>query len=178
MTRLDGLLISIALSLACLALVYRGYEYWVLDQRADQVIENIENVAKAVHHYHEQTGRWFPVEQEDRPAQIYPDPFHHSIMSTTYQGLDERWLWLENNFGMVLQLVRFEIDSETRVTQHVFDESMKDGEPYLRLLLDYGKRSKTDTRVLMALQDRLPAGALSELDDHYYVLDIRNLRVE
>jgi hypothetical protein len=175
-TRLDLLLIGIALVLTVVALTWRGLEYWRINSQTDEVFQNILAVAHAVHEYHDSTGRWFPEENDEgRPVQLYPDPFHHRKISTSYQGLDERWLWLENNYGMVLQLIKFD-ESRVRISRYLFDESLGDGEPYIRILLDYGKNSQTETRLLMQLQDKLPAGAMIELDDHYFVIDVRQLR--
>ncbi len=172
-TRLDILLIGVALTLTALALAWRGLEVRQIAQQASDVDSNIQAVAAAVHQYHEETGQWFPEEQtEDRPAQIYPDPFHHHLRPTSYQGLDERWLWFENNHGMLLQLVRF---SGNSLSPHLFNETFKEGEPYLRILLDYGLQEQSETHILMRLERELPQGSIVELDDHYFVIDIRQL---
>ena len=59
-----------------------------------------------------------------------------------YQGLDERWLWRENNQGLVLQLVRF----DSLAPYPFIRAHYKNDEPYLRILLDYGERFAIESR--------------------------------
>ena len=156
----------------------RGIDELRLTSAANQTAENIHAITAAVRHYHSNTGRWFP-EQEGQETQTQAPQMYIDIFNKNkfhYQGLDERWLWRENNQGLVLQLVRF--DSNSSLPTHLFDAHYKNDEPYLRILLDYGERFAIESEILMRVQKQLPDGALAEIDDHYYIVDLRRLSHE
>lgn len=173
-TRLDFGLTMLALLLALLVLGHRAYELFYLNSAAGQVMGNIEQVAESVEKYHNKTGRWFPPADTNwSGAQVYPDPFHHD--RTRYQGLDEELLWFEHNFGIVLQLIRFDAAGVLTVPANLFEQPFRFDEPYLRVLLDYDSEGRVEIEILDRLESRLPQGALAELDDHYYVIDLRRI---
>ncbi|MEK9823965.1 MAG: hypothetical protein VW840_17500, partial [Gammaproteobacteria bacterium] len=58
---------------------------------------------------------------------------------------------------------------------HLFEVPYQQDEPYLRVLLDYGARGQVETEIMMRVQEQLPDGILGEVDDHYYVVDLRKL---
>jgi hypothetical protein len=173
-TRLDRLLIV-------LAFVFPG---WVITSmllaRADtyiaeeQVLANITAVAGTVRDYHQATGRWFPlVPHGNRAVRVYLNPFDD--LAPDYQNLNNEWLWRENNHGMVLQLVGYDEPRDRWLGSHQFKLPFKQGEPYIRILVDYGSAGDTETAILRRLETEFAAGLLAKLDDHLYVLDIRGL---
>lgn len=173
-TRLDILLTALALLLAALMLAHTGYEFIRADRAADQVWENIQGVSSAVERYRQKTGMWFPPTESGKFAgRVFPDPFHPD--GAKYQGLDEKLLWFENNFGIISQLTRFDPAVDRTIPANLFEKPFLPGEPYLRVLVDYGKQNQVEESILLRVQTRLPEGALAELDDHYYVIDLRRL---
>ncbi len=172
-TRFDILLVIMPLALALLLGGHRIYEHVRYERAADQVEENITEIATAVSSFHYQTGNWFPAASNARQVRVYLDPFH--VQGMDYQGLDQELLWRENNFGMVLQLVRFDPALDRAIPIHIFDVPFETGEPYLRVLIDYGANMPVEREILLRVQSRLPDKSLAEIDDHYYVIDLRRL---
>jgi len=175
-TRLDRVLVVIPIVLFLMVLGWRAYVLLQLNDAADQVAENIRSVAKAAENYQAGTGRWFPLDAEEvggaRRVMIYMDVFDES--NPSYQGLNDAWLRRENNSGLVLQLVKYELETSD-LPGHLFAVPYVDGEPYLRVLLDYGSRFLAESEIMLRVQALLPAGAIAEVDDHYYVVDLRRL---
>lgn len=171
-TRLELVLISTAVLLSLLMLGYRSYQYFQFENAADQITSRILQIAGAVETYHEKTGRWFPIDPEtNSEIRVFPDPFDDKMPE--YQGLDQTVLDRESNSGVILQLVRFSPDRNQSVPVHLFDSPFQANDPYLRVLLDYGQLNQAESETLIRVQERLPAGSIAELDDHYYVIDIR-----
>lgn len=173
-THLDRLLTGAALLITFALVGHRLYEHFRFEHAADQVFTNITAVADAVSTYHSNTGRWFPVSRgENSRMRVFLDPFHEAVPE--YQGLNQEWLWRENNFGMVLQLVRFDPKLDQAIPIHLFLKSYQLNQPYLRVLTDYGPGNQAETEVLIRVQNKLPEGSVAEVDDHYYVIDLRRL---
>jgi hypothetical protein len=171
-TRLELTLVSLAVLLSLLMLGHRTYQHLYFENAADQITSRILQIAGAVETYHEKTGHWFPMNPEtNSEIRVFPDPFDDEMPE--YQGLDQTVLEREGNAGVILQLVRFAPDQYQAVPVHLFSSPFKANEPYLRVLLDYGQLNQAETETLIRVQARLPAGAIAELDDHYYVIDIR-----
>lgn len=173
-TKLELSLVSIAVLLTVLTLGYRTYQHFYFERAAREVTGHIYEIAKATKNYEQKTGRWFPLESTDgRSVQIFPDPFHDD--SPTYQGLNEAILERENNHGIVLQLAQFTTSQNATMPVHLFNVPYQRGQPYLRVLIDYGDQSQVETEILMRVQKKLPSGSIAERDDHYYVIDLREL---
>lgn len=173
-TRLDFILVSAAVLISLAVISYRVSQHTRFETDATSITTNIETVAAAVEKYRGNTGRWFPVDLENSTSVlVYPDPFRPG--AKPYQGLPAEILSRDNNAGLVMQLVRFEPEADPVFPVHLFDRPYEAGEPYLRILLDYGKRGQTETEILMRAQSRLPANSIGEVDDHYYVVDLRRL---
>ncbi|XOV86925.1 MAG: hypothetical protein ACFHX7_18410 [Pseudomonadota bacterium] len=168
------MLMGLAIVLTVSMLGYRAYQHIRYELEADQVTQNIQAVADAVKQFHDNTGRWFPKPKEtETRMRVYLDPFHES--TPDYQGLNQEWLWRENNFGMVLQLVKFAPGVDTSLTRHLFAEPFRKYEPYLRVLLDNGPKSLDEAEILVRVQNRLPDGSIAIVDDNYFVVDLRRL---
>ena len=173
-TRFELLLASMAVLLTVLMLGHRTQQYLYFENAADDITSNITLIAKSVETYHSKTQRWFPIDTETNAELfVFPDPFN--IGTLEYQGLDKSVLKREANAGIILQLVRFTPEINQAVPVHLFDTPFQLNDPYLRVLLDYGQLNQAETETLMRVQERLPAGAIAELDDHHYVIDIRRL---
>lgn len=171
-TRLELTLVSLAVLLSLLMLGHRTYQHLYFENAADQITSRILQIAGAVETYHEKTGRWFPMDAKtNSEIRVFPDPFDDEM--SEYQGLDQAVLERGSNSGVILQLVRFAPGQYHAVPPHLFESQFQENEPYLRVLLDYGQLNQAETEMLMRVQARLPAGAIAELDDHYYVIDIR-----
>ena len=170
-TRLDLLAVGTALLISLVMLGDRLYTHLKLEQSAGSVAINLFAIADAVNEYHEHTGRWFPEELDDRPLNIFPDPFHEN--SPSYQGLNEAWMLRENNAGLLLQLVRFDPDIETQI--HLFDAPLREHEVYLRILLDYDDEGKIESESMILLRNQLPQNTMVQIDDHYFAIDMKRL---
>ncbi len=170
-TRLDLGLAGIALLITLLLIAHQITRDLSLQSQAREVAANITAVAETVSIYYQKTGRWFP----DNPnnQRIYDNPFDESAVP--YQGLDVTRLHRDANAGMVLQLVRYEPTIDRAFFRHPFRVPLAPGEPFLRVLLDYGSSGQTETLVLLRLQELLPPESLVEIDDHYFIIDIRAL---
>jgi len=173
-TRLDLALVASALVISLAVIAYRVSQHTRFENAAADIISNVYTVAGAVNQFHGNTGRWFPAGTtgEDR-TQVYPDPFHPD--AKPYQGLAAETLSRDNNAGLVIQLVEFQPEADPAFPVHLFSQPYRAGEPYLRILLDYGERGQTETEILIRAQNRLPANIIGEVDDHYYVIDLRRL---
>ncbi len=174
-TRLDTFLVSLAVGLTILLLCTRLFNYLQLQAEADQIHSNIQAIAETVHEFKEQTGQWFP-QKAASEEYTFPDPFRYHHVATKYQGLEERWFTPGQNHGIIIQLVRFDSSKESRLTRHIFETALKNGEPYIRMLLHNRDSMETKSTVVMMLQNKLPAGTLAEINDHYFVVDIRELQ--
>lgn len=152
-------------------IAHRIYQQATLAQAAGELTDNIYAVAGAVHRYHDNTGEWFPDAAVTHGSALYINPFDDN--AEPYQGLDTRHLWRENNHGVVLQLKGF--TANQALPAHTFATPFSPGEPYLRLLLEYSERGQIQSEILLRVQANLPPGVLAELDDHYYVIDLRSL---
>ncbi|MCB1646906.1 MAG: hypothetical protein KDI36_15710 [Pseudomonadales bacterium] len=173
-TKADLLLTGLAILLSVSMLGYRGFQQIRYELEADKVAQNILAVADAVKQFHDNTGRWFPKPKEtETRMRVYLDPFHET--TPDYQGLNQEWLWRENNFGMVLQLVKFSPDFDTSLTRHLFAKPFLNHQPYLRILLDNSPKSLDEMEILFRVQNRLPEGSIANVDDNYYVVDLRRL---
>ena len=172
--RLELLLVGLAVTMTILLIGHRSYQHLYLERATDQISANIHDIAKGIQTYHRKTGRWFPKDVNGSGSiRVFPDPFHPN--SPDYQGLEASSFDRASNYGVVLQLVRFDPTKDTVVPVHLFEAPFARDEPYLRLLLDYGERSQVETEILIRVQARLPLHAIGEVDDHYYVVDIRRL---
>ncbi|MGB0692978.1 MAG: hypothetical protein ACPGPD_09710 [Pseudomonadales bacterium] len=173
-TRMDLAAVALASLISVFVIAYRSWLHYEYETAANQVTANVLAVAASVHDFHENTGRWFPMAtgRKDR-VQAYPDPFHPD--ARPYQGLDVERLRRENNSGLVLQLVRHQPRKDRAFPLHLFEVPYQQDEPYLRVLLDYGGRGQVETEIMMRVQEQLPDGILGEVDDHYYVVDLRKL---
>ena len=174
-TKLDILFGAVAVGLTVLLLGTRLFNYMQLQSDADEMYRNLQSISTAVHEFKAQTGEWFPEATSASAMFSFPDPFNFPRVSDQYQGLEDQWFSTENNHNMIVQLVRFDSERANRVTRHLFQHALSDGEPFIRILLPYGNETTTDTRILLMLQDQLPPQSLAEVDDHYFVLDLRQL---
>lgn len=173
-TLLDLIAVASAALLSLAIAGYRGWQHYEMEMAAHLVTDNILAVARTVDEYHAQTGRWFPPGESAAPVvKIYPDPFNAD--AKPYQGLDIKRLRRENNAGMVMQLVQFQPKRDRSLPLHLFEVPYLPDQPYLRILLDYGSRGQVETEILMRVQEKLPESILGEIDDHYYVVDLRRL---
>lgn len=173
-TRLDLAVVLTAALISATVISYRTWQHLTFGFAAKEILETITTVATTVEQYRKKSGDWFPPsEAGDRRVQVYPDPFNPN--AKPYQGLDTELLSQENNAGLVIQLARFQHGVTTDFPVHLFHEPYLDGEPYLRVLLDYGKRGQVETEILIRVQDALPDHVFGEVDDHYYVIDLRRL---
>jgi hypothetical protein len=173
-TQLDVLCVGVGLLLLFSLIGQRLYIELEATLQSADVIENINSVSKVVHKQKSATSTWFP--PDIRKRHTYIDPF--AEQPYIYQGLDERLLWREENYGIVLQLVRFDESYEFEIDSNTFSSPLKDGEPYLRLLLDYGIKTRHETAIMRKIERKLEKTSLSRIDDHLYVLDLRALTNE
>ncbi|MFT4721580.1 MAG: hypothetical protein ACI9SB_002757 [Candidatus Azotimanducaceae bacterium] len=171
-TRLDLMAVTLALvfpiiTTGSLITTYLQ-SYWA----ETQVLSNVEGIAGVLREYHQATGRWFPLpDTEHDQARLYLNPFDDN--APQYQKLNEEWLWRENNHGMVLQLVNYDEVKDRWLSEQVFLRPFQHGEPYLRILLDYGDAGGQESNILRRLEDEYAEDILAKLDDHLYVLDLR-----
>jgi hypothetical protein len=173
-TRLDILCVGVGLLLLFSLIGERLYIELEATLQSADVIENINSISKAVHKQKSATSTWFPPGVKKR--HIYIDPF--AEQPNIYQGLDARLLWREENYGIVLQLIRFDESYEFEIDSNTFSSPLKTGQPYLRLLLDYGVKTRHETAILRKVEHKLEKASLSQIDDHLYVLDLRALTNE
>lgn len=167
-TRLDVTLVVVPLIVAALFIGNRLYGEFRLYRAATQVVEHIESIAGAVETFHDHTGRWFP-----DGMRVYLSRFTEEPGS--YQGIQPEWLYLENNAGMVMELVRYDAIRDRNLPYHLFAEPFQTGEPYMRILLDYGESHREEAVVLSRVHDKLPAKSMSKVNDHLYILDLRRV---
>ena len=173
-TKWDLTLVTLALSVAFVIAGYRGWQHYQLEKAAIEVTTNVFEVAGSVKDFRSKTGQWFPASNgESARVRIYPDPF--SPDARPYQGLETELLSRDKNTGLTLQLVRFEPSKDRLFPIHLFDTPYQKDEPYLRVLLSYGRLGQVETEIMMRVQSKLPPGSLGEIDDHYYVIDMRKL---
>jgi hypothetical protein len=140
-----------------------------LHSSARQVVENIESIAAAVAVHHQHAGKWFP----DKDIHVFPDPFREEPQH--FQGVNPQWLARDNNFGMVLQLVRFDPDPYGLIKQQLFSKPYLENDPYIRILLGYGASEQVALARLREIRLRLPENSMIRVDDHYYVVDLRRI---
>ena len=168
-TRSDLAMTAVAI-LASLSVVGFG----LLQQSAThgsamKVVANIESIAAGVAVHHQQTGQWFP----DEAIRVFPDPFREEPQH--FQGVDPQWLAPENNDGLVLQLVRFDPESDLVHKQRLFSDPYRQNEPYIRILMDYGPNRQVELTRLRDVRNLLPEGSMISVDDLYYVIDLRRI---
>ena len=173
-TKLDLVLVACAVLISLAVIVNRFSQHYQFESAARELADNIYSVAESVGKYHDKTGDWFPASNGSSGEMlVYPDPFNPG--AKPYQGIPAEVLSRQNNAGLVMQLVRFQPESDSAFPVHLFEVSFRAGEPYLRILLDYGARGQAETEILMRVQERLPSGIVGEVDDHYFIVDLRRL---
>lgn len=171
-TRFEVSMISLALLLGFSMLSYRTYQHIYFERAASQIVANINQIADAVENYEKRTGDSFPLSADGESyIRLFPDPF--SSATVDFQGVDAELFDRANNHGIVLQLVRFSVQRDRPVPIHLFETPYQVGEPYLRLLLQYGSQGQVESEILIRAQNRMPAFSIGEIDDHYYVVDLR-----
>lgn len=172
--RLDILLIGFALLVILAVLGQRVFQHQQLSAEAEEVHGNIISSADAVEKFFRNTNSWFPsVDQQNAITRVYNDPFNDN--EVIYQGLDLTRLSIDANHGLVLQLVRYDSSLDGVVPKHLFETPFGNGDPYLRILTDYGSQATREAEVLKRVQSRLPAQSIAEVDDHLYIVDLRRL---
>ena len=171
-TKFELTMISLALLLGFSMISYRSYQHYYYESAAEQLVANIEKIASSVANYEKRTGRYFPISADGEAfVRLYPNPF--DSVSVDFQGVDAALFDRGNNNGIVLQLVRFDLARDRPVSVHLFETPYQVGEPYLRLLLQYGSQGQVESEILIRAQSRMPLFSLGEIDDHYYVVDLR-----
>ena len=174
-TKFDVALVLSAVIVLVAMLSVRIYTEVQIDQAAKVVIANIRAINKVVHDQYLNTGRWFPkqTENDDRNhTLVYLDPF--TANPPVYQNLDESWLRRESNYGIVLQLVRHDVTNDHVVDTNIFPDQLKTGEPYLRLLVEYGAGADLETAILHKAANQF-GDLLVKIHNHLYVLELREL---
>ncbi len=170
-TKLDVTLVSSAVILMIAMVSMRIYTEIHIYQAVNVVMTNIKAINAVVQYQYKNTGRWFPIQSDDgKRALVYLDPFTEN--PPVYQNLDESRLRRESNYGIVLQLVRHDINGDHVVDTNVFHDMLKTGEPYLRILVEYGSGADLETAILRALGEDF-GDALVKIHNHLYVLDLR-----
>lgn len=176
-TRLDLLLVIFPLAVGFVITAERIHVGYGLASQASQVTENIDRIANAVEKYRANTGSWFPPLNEDEPRAdsnlVYLNVF--DMEAEVFQGLLDEWFYIENNAGLILQLARFHADTAPIVAKHTFDRPFAEGDPYLRLMIGYGDRMPEEDRILSMVRERMPAGSFVRIDDHFYLIDLREV---
>ncbi|MFT7685263.1 MAG: hypothetical protein ACI9FB_000606 [Candidatus Azotimanducaceae bacterium] len=173
-TRWDRVLLALAFAFPVYALGSQVMTRLDVYFAENQVFSNVQAIAGVVHTYRRSTGRWFPAADNGRSeVRVYLNPFDD--VAPDYQNLNYEWLWRENNHGMVLQLVSYDEERDLWLSEYPVEHSFKQGEPYLRILLDSGVMGELESAILRRLESEFDTSLLAKLDDHLYVLDIRTL---